>query len=124
MLFFMFSLLGLIADVWTGRYKIIVTGIYLCFFAWILSGVGVIIITYWSNTPFFFVIYALGFLCITVGYTAIRANIVQFNVDQVVGASADELSAIIYWHCIIAPAKFTIFQLGRYSFQFFFYYHL
>ena len=53
MLLFLFSLFGLIADVWTGRYKIIITGIYLCFFAWTLSGVGFIIITYWSNTPFF-----------------------------------------------------------------------
>ena len=46
MFFFMFSLLGLIADVWTGRYKIIVTGIFLCFFAWILSGVDIIILAF------------------------------------------------------------------------------
>ena len=123
MLFFIFALLGLIADVWTGRYKIIVTGIFLCFFAWILSGVGFIIITYWSNNPFFKIIFALGFLCITVGYTGFLANIVQFNIDQLVGASADELSAIIYWHSINVPVVFTIFKLGRCSFNFFLYYH-
>ena len=33
MLFFMFSLLGLMADMWTGCYKIIVTDIFLCFLA-------------------------------------------------------------------------------------------
>ena len=119
MLFFMHSLLGLIADTWTGRYKIIVTGIFLCFSVWIVSGVGVIINTYWSNNPFFFVICALAFVCIAVGYAGFHANIVQFNIDQLVGASADQLSAIIYWHSFIIPATFTIFQLGRCSFHFF-----
>ena len=87
--------------------------------AWILSGVGFIIITYWSNNPFFKIIFALGFLCITVGYTGFLANIVQFNIDQLVGASADELSAIIYWHSFAIPAAFAIFQIGRCSFHFF-----
>ena len=118
MLFFMFSLLGLIADVWTGRYKIIVTGIFFSFFAWILSGVGFITAAYWLNNPLFFVLYAIAYLCAVVGYTAFRANIVQFNVDQLVGASANELSAIIYWHSINVPVAFTIFQLERCSFNF------
>ena len=117
MLYFIFILVGLIADVWTGRYKMIVTGIFLCFFAWILSGVGFIITTYWQNNPLFYVIYVFGYLCGAIGYTGFRANIVQFNIDQLVGASADELSAIIYWHCINVPVVFTLFQLGRCSFN-------
>ena len=104
-------------------YKIIVTGIYLCFFAWILSGVDSIIAAYWSNNLLFSVIYAIGYLCAVVGYTAFRANIIQFNIDQLVGASADQLSAIIYWHSINVPVVFTIFKLGRCSFNFFLYYH-
>ena len=119
MLFFMFSLLGLIADVWTGRYKIIFTGIFLCLFAWILSGVDFNIAAYWPNNPSFSVIYALAYLSAVVGYTAFRANIIQFNIDQLVGASADELSAIIYWHSFIMPATSTVFELGRCSFNFF-----
>ena len=119
MLFITFSLLGLIADVWIGRYKILITGIFLSFFAWILSGVGFVIITYWFNYLLFFIIDAVGYLCVVAGYTAFRANIVQFNIDQLVGASADELSAIIYWHSISIPIAFTIFQLGRCSLDFF-----
>ena len=120
MLFITFSLLGLIADVWTGRYKILIAGIFLSFFAWILSGVVFIIAVHWPNNPSFFVIYGLAYLSAVVGYTAFRANIVQFNIDQLVGASADELSAIIYWHSIIIPIAFTIFQLGRCSLDFFY----
>ena len=109
MLFFIFALVGLIADVWTGRYKMIVTGIFLCFFAWILSGVDFIIEAYWPNNPSFYIIYVFGYLCRVVGYTGFRANIVQFNIDQLVGASADQLSAIIYWHSINVPVVYIIF---------------
>ena len=119
MLFFIFALVGLIADVWTGRYKMIVTGIFLCLFAWIISGVGFIITAYWPNNRLFYVIYVFGYLCGAIGYTGFRANIVQFNIDQLVGASADELSATIYWHSISIPVVFTIFELGRCSFNFF-----
>ena len=111
------------ANVWTGRYKIIVTGIFLCFFAWIISGKSFIIIAYWQNNPLFFIIYVFAYLCAAIGYTGFRANIVQFNVDQLVRASPDELSAIIYWHSINVPVVFTIFKLGRCSFNFFLYYH-
>ena len=119
MLYIIFALVGLIADVWTGRYKMIVTGIFLCFFAWVLSGVGFIIRAYWLNNSFFYVIYVFVYLCGAIGYTGFRANIVQFNIDQLVGASADELSAIVYWHSISTPVVFTIFELGRCSFHFF-----
>ena len=119
MLFFIFALLGLIADVWTGRYKIIVTSIILCVFAWIISCVNFIITAYWQNNPLFFVVYVFGYLCAAIGYAGFRANIVQFNVDQLVGASADELSAIIYWHSINVPVVFTFFEIGRCSFKFF-----
>ena len=119
MLYFIFVLVGLIADVWTGRYKIIVTGIFLCFFAWIISGVNFIITAYWQNNSLFYVIYVFGYLCAAIGYTGFRANIIQFNIDQLVGASADQLSAIIYWHSINVPVVLTLFELGRCSLNFF-----
>ena len=119
MVFFIFALVGLIADVWTGRYKMIVTGIFLCFFAWVVFGVGFIITAYWPNNSLFYVIYVFGYVCGAIGYTGFRANIVQFNIDQLVGASADELSATIYWHTISIPVVLTIFELERCSFNFF-----
>ena len=81
MLFFMFSLVGLVADLWTGCYKIIVTSIYFCFFTWILFGLNFIITAYWQNNSLFYVISVFGYLCAAIGYTGFRANIVQFNID-------------------------------------------
>ena len=89
-----------------------IAGILLCFFAWILSGVDFVIGAYWQNNTLFSVIYPIGYLCVVVGYTGFRANIVQFNIDQLVGASADELSAIIYWHSINLPVAFILFEIG------------
>ena len=119
MAYFSSFFLGLIADMWTGRYKIIVTGIVLSLFAWILSGLVYILMENWPNTIMFVVLHALGLLCTIVGYIGFRANIVQFNVDQLVGASADELSSYIYWHTITIPSAFTVFQIGRCSIDYF-----
>ena len=89
-----------------------IAGILLCFFAWILSGVDFIIAAYWPNNLSFSVIYTIGYLCAVVGYTGVRANIIQFNIDQLVGASADELSAIIYWYSVNIPVEFILFEIG------------
>ena len=43
-----------------------------------------------------------------IGYGTVHSNIVQFNIDQSVGASANELSAIIFWHYVSTPFVFTI----------------
>ena len=119
MLFFTFLFFGLLADVWIGRYKVIFIGVCLCFFSWFSSGLAFVLSVLGINTWLFNVVCSLGYLCVTAGYTAFRANIVQFNIDQLVGASADQLSAIINWHSISIPATFMIFQVCRCSLDFF-----
>ena len=91
----------------------------MCFFGWFFSGLAFVLSVLCKNTLLFTVLSAVGFLFVIVGYTAFRANIVQFNIDQLVGASADELSAIIYWHSFVIPTTFMIFQLNRCSLDFF-----
>uniref|UniRef100_A0A1X7UNX2 Uncharacterized protein n=1 Tax=Amphimedon queenslandica TaxID=400682 RepID=A0A1X7UNX2_AMPQE len=39
------------------------------------------------------------------------ANIIQYNIDQLVGASADELSSVIYWHILSEPLVLFLFYL-------------
>ena len=45
-IYFLFPLIGLITDVKTGRYKTIITGVYLSFLSWIIAGLSVIVKTY------------------------------------------------------------------------------
>ena len=34
--------------------------------------------------------------------------IIQYTIDQLVGASADELSTVIYWHCAAIPIMYLL----------------
>ena len=113
-LFFLsFPLVGLLADVWIGRHKAIKFGIIMCFIAWIFAGIGYIVKDVFDFRSIFFMLYGMAYLIELVGYTSFKANIVQYNIDQLVGASADELSTVIYWHCFNIPLVLAVLQLCR-----------
>ena len=113
LLFLSYPLVGLLADVWIGRYKAITAGIIMCFLAWIFAGIGYIVKDLYEFNSISFVLYGLAYLLELIGYTSFKANIVQYNIDQLVGASADELSTVIYWHCFSIPLAFVVLQLCR-----------
>ena len=113
LLFLSFPLVGLLADVWIGRYKAITAGIIMCFLAWIFAGMGYIVKELFELNSISYILYGLAYLLELVGYTSFKANIVQYNIDQLVGASADELSTVIYWHCFSIPLAFVVLQLCR-----------
>ena len=100
LLYLSFPLVGLLADVWIGRYKAITAGIIMCFLSWIFAGIGYIVTDLFEFSSISFILYGLGYFLELVGYTSFKANIVQYNIDQLVGASADELSTVIYWHLV------------------------
>ena len=90
---------GLIADVWIGRYRMIVISIYVCLVAWLLT-----VITYVlhhdemvSNPIIITMVTIIACLFIS-GSAGFQANVLPFNIDQMMGASGDQLSAIVYWH--------------------------
>ena len=112
LLYFSFPFFGLIADVWVGRYRIISFGLLLCFLSWVASGIG-LILTYIHEEHASLSIYGLSYFILVIGYTSFKANIIQYNVDQLVGASANELSVLIYWHSAGIPISFAIYLLGR-----------
>ena len=109
--FFSFPLFGLLADVWIGRYKAILIGIVLCFISWIIGGIGLLMYRFYSYKTLLGIFYFIGGIVQAFGYSSFRANIIQYNIDQFVGASADELSTIIYWHCISVPIIELFFYL-------------
>ena len=108
LIFFLFPLFGLLADVKVGRYTSIITGVYLTFFSWLTAGLCYNIKNFLHNNVLFLILIGVGYLLQVIGYSCIRANIVQFNIDQAIGASGDKLSAIIYWHSLSVSAIFSI----------------
>ena len=113
LIFLSFPLFGLLADVKTGRYKTIITGVYFVFAAWILGGLAVIVKTSLDLFPVFITLFSAGYILQVIGYSSVRSNIVQFNIDQSVGSSADELSAIIHWHLLTVPIVYITAQIAQ-----------
>ena len=109
--FLLFPLFGLLADVKTGRYKTIIIGVYFSFVSWIIAGLAIILKTYINFELLFMILLGLSFFIQLIGYCSFRSNIVQFNIDQSVGASADELSAIVYWDSMSIPTVIVVSEI-------------
>ena len=106
-----FPFLGLLADVWIGRYKAILIGIVLCFISWIIIGIGFIVDTYFASETIFYIVYGFAYFFQFSGFSSFTANVIQYNIDQLVGASADELNSVIYWHILSEPLVLFLFYL-------------
>ena len=108
---FSFPLFGLLADVWIGRYKAILIGIVLCFISWIIMGIGLIVESYFTSGAVLMVIFGFAYFFQFSGFSSFSANIIQYNIDQLVGASAHELNSVIYWHILSQPFVVFLFYL-------------
>ena len=111
--FLIFPFFGLLADIKTGRYKSIIIGVYISFAAWIIGGLAVIFDSFIMLKPLYLSSLFFYFSLQIIGYCTIHSNIVQFNIDQSVGASANQLSAIIYWHFASTPIVLSISKAGK-----------
>ena len=91
--------IGLVADICIGRYKIIVASIYFAFMGWIILCISFYITYEYVH----FMLVAVGYLLATVGAAGVQSLAIPFNIDQTIGATADQLSAIVYWNCFGYP---------------------
>ena len=85
----------------------------LCFVSWIMSGIGLIMQNYDGPNKALWLVYNLSPLTQYVGLALFTANIIQYTIDQLVGASADELNTVIYWHCAALPMQYSLFNLAN-----------
>ena len=106
-----FPFLGLLADVWIGRYKAILIGIVLCFISWIIMGIGLIVKSYFVSEVVLWSAFSFTYIVTYCGLSSFTANIIQYNIDQLVGASADELNSVIYWHILSETLILFLFYL-------------
>ena len=110
-IFLIYPVGGLIADVYCGRYCIISGGIYLALCSYILVSIGCIL--WYVNEISSKVVIYLGLLVYIISSAGFRSNIIPFNIDQLIGASADTLSTVIYWHAFGYGLGFTsLFFIG------------
>ena len=88
-----YLVIGLVADICVGRYKIIVASIYCAFIGWITLCVSF----YVTHKYFHFALVLVGYFFGTIGAAGVQSIAIPFIIDQMIGATADELSTIIYW---------------------------
>ena len=113
LVFLSFPLFGLMADVWIGRHRTIITGIILCFSSMIIAGIGYALNSFYPSKAILWPAYGMAYVLEAVGYGSFKANIVQYNIDQLIGASSSEISALVYCHSAGIQIVFSLFELGH-----------
>ena len=99
--FIFFPFLGLLADVYIGRYRAILIGVILSFVSWIIIGLKFILRSYFGFLGTLWIVS--GFILHYISFISFNANIIQYNIDQLIGASAKELSTMIYLNIAAIP---------------------
>ena len=99
--YILFPFIGLLADVYIGRYRAILIGVILSFVSWIITGLAFILHSYYGFLGTLWIVP--GFILHYIGFISFTANIIQYNIDQLIGASAKELSTMIYLNIAATP---------------------
>ena len=95
MLQIFFPLFGWIADAWIGRYRAILYGLYSLIIGCVFFAGSVIV--YELNLLISQIFIYMFNVFNSLGLAAIYANNLPFITDQMIGASSDELSAVVCW---------------------------
>uniref|UniRef100_A0A1X7U9B5 Major facilitator superfamily (MFS) profile domain-containing protein n=1 Tax=Amphimedon queenslandica TaxID=400682 RepID=A0A1X7U9B5_AMPQE len=94
-----FPFFGLLTDAWIGRGNAVMIGAMFCLSSWITAATGLVIHSYlYQSVHFLWFTLAAGTFLEYIGYTSFRANIIQYNIDQLVGASDIDYNTVIFWH--------------------------
>ena len=101
-------LAGYFGDFFVSRYKVVLVGSYITF---ILLVPSIIILMLLQSYAHAYLVYLPLMLCIST-LTIVRVNLLPFNIDQLIGSSSDELTAVLHWHNI-GP----IISIAFYSFN-------
>ena len=97
-LWIVLPLTGWIAESWLGRYRAIIMGLLLSVITNLTSQVAFVLLQFnWSQIPAF-AFAVTSFVIGTVGFGSLYTNMLPFSLDQMIGASAEDLSAAVQWY--------------------------
>lgn len=89
---------GLIADHCTGRYRMIITSIYITLFTWIVFFITCIVwYAFGSATEIISIVSLITGSIFLIGFGGFQSVAVPYNVDQLMDSSTEEISAFINW---------------------------
>ena len=90
---------GWIAESWLGRYRAIVAGLVLCLVTILTAQVAFVMLQFdWTPIPAL-ILAVVSLMIGTFGFGNFYTNMLPFALDQMIGASAEQLSAAVQWYC-------------------------
>ena len=98
-LFVFLPVTGWLAESWLGRYRAIVVGLILSLVTILTLQAAFVLLQFdWTPIPVFLLI-VVGLVIEALGIGSFFTNMLPFALDQMIGASAEQLSAAVQWHC-------------------------
>ena len=85
---------GFMGDFLISRYKLVLVGSYISF----VLLIPLVMIVVLQPSYYVTLIGKILFLIVIVTIESVRVNLLPFNIDQLIGSSSDELTAVIHWH--------------------------
>eukprot|EP00731_Ephydatia_muelleri_P029980 Em0021g503a len=93
-----YPIAGWMADACVGRYKVTKISIWLVYIGHCVFFFPFLFLQLIEKLQYVYIIFPVAYLVINVGLAGFRTNIIQFGMDQMVDASASQLSAFIHWY--------------------------
>ena len=95
---------GYFGDFLVSRYKLVLVGSFITFIVLIPFIIIFILLPSYK--------YLLLVLCTLtlVTFAIVRVTLLPFNIDQLIGSSSDELTAVLHWHNFGTIIAFTIYS--------------
>ena len=88
---------GWAAESWMGRYRAVVAGLVICTITVILGQLAFVMLINWTPIPAF-ILMLIALINGVFGFGCFYTILLPFTLDQMVGASAEELSAAAQWY--------------------------
>ena len=86
---------GYLGDFLISRHRLVLAGLYSSFVVLIIL---LLMLSQLMLTGYPLLIFKIIFYILLITVGAVRVNMLPFNIDQLIGSSSDELTAIIHWH--------------------------
>ena len=93
----LFLFAGFLADVYFGRYKVLKVSIWVM---WLGSVGGTLLLEFYSLSSvdaLKYISVVVTYACVTIGSTGLIVNAIPFGIDQMLGASSEEIGSFIHW---------------------------